>query len=220
MFGPHCVYYIVRGYSIIKKQAETNSFFLCSIIDTKHAGLLFKYGIGNKKKMMRHLLTETIGFYWLESGNLIFLVFFRHDIMFLCSLKCRPFMIFCIDILFNIKTIISFPNCTNVFNNIVCIPANERAKPRSYLPPVRTVHESRDGGHEQLILSGGRFKPAFAERNKCKPVLLGFSLARNLVKPLFSLYGTEWRDRGYGHCRRHVCAERPLQNRFIHLCLQ
>jgi hypothetical protein len=55
----------------------------------------------------------------------------------------------------------------------------------------------RDGGHEQLISSGGRFKPAFAERNKCKPVLLGFSLARNLVKPLLSLYGTEWRDRGY-----------------------
>ncbi len=56
----------------------------------------------------------------------------------------------------------------------------------------------RDGGHEQLISNGGRFKPAFAERDKCKPVLLGLSLAGNLVKPLLSLYGTEWRDRGYG----------------------
>jgi hypothetical protein len=29
-------------------------------------------------------------------------------------------------------------------------------------------------------------------------VLLGLSLAGNLVKPLISLYGTEWRERGYG----------------------
>jgi hypothetical protein len=27
---------------------------------------------------------------------------------------------------------------------------------------------------------------------------LGISLAGNLVKPLLSLHGTEWRDRGYG----------------------
>ncbi len=33
-----------------------------------------------------------------------------------------------------------------------------------------------------------------------KPVLLGLSLAGNLVKPLLSLYGTEWRERGYGLC--------------------
>jgi hypothetical protein len=38
----------------------------------------------------------------------------------------------------------------------------------------------------------------FSERGECKPVLLGFSLAGNLVKPLLSLHGTEWRDRGYG----------------------
>jgi hypothetical protein len=56
----------------------------------------------------------------------------------------------------------------------------------------------RDGGHEQLISNGGRFKQAFAERDKCKPILLGLSLAGNLVKPLLSLYGTEWRERGYG----------------------
>jgi hypothetical protein len=81
------------------------------------------------------------------------------------------------------------------------------------LPPPHTVHIrvysilihtgkggdlTRDGGHEQLISNGGRFKLAFAERDKCKPVLLVLSLARNLVKPLLSLYGTEWRERGNG----------------------
>ena len=38
----------------------------------------------------------------------------------------------------------------------------------------------------------------FAEIDQCKPVLLGLSLAGYLVKPLLSLYGTEWRERGYG----------------------
>ena len=38
----------------------------------------------------------------------------------------------------------------------------------------------------------------FAERDERKPVLLRLSLAGNLVKPLLSLYGTEWRERGYG----------------------
>jgi hypothetical protein len=42
-------------------------------------------------------------------------------------------------------------------------------------------------------------------RNKCKPVLLGLSLAGNLVKPLLSLYGTEWRERGYGLCKNFQC---------------
>jgi hypothetical protein len=41
-------------------------------------------------------------------------------------------------------------------------------------------------------------KLVFAERDERKPVLLGLSLAGNLVKPLLSLYGTEWRERGYG----------------------
>jgi hypothetical protein len=59
-------------------------------------------------------------------------------------------------------------------------------------------HRLRDGGHEQLISNGGRFKSAFAQRDKCKPVLLGLSLAENLVKTLLSLYGTKWRERGYG----------------------
>jgi hypothetical protein len=46
-------------------------------------------------------------------------------------------------------------------------------------------------------LQGGK-KLVFAERDERKPVLLGLSLAGNLVKPLLSLYGTEWRERGYG----------------------
>ncbi len=37
----------------------------------------------------------------------------------------------------------------------------------------------------------------FAERDKCKPVLLRLSLARNLEKPLMSLYGSKWRKRCY-----------------------
>jgi hypothetical protein len=31
-----------------------------------------------------------------------------------------------------------------------------------------------------------------------KPVLLGLSLAGTLVKPILFLYGTGWRERGYG----------------------
>ncbi len=34
-------------------------------------------------------------------------------------------------------------------------------------------------------------------RYHCKPALLRLSLAGNLKKPLFSLYETEWRERGY-----------------------
>jgi hypothetical protein len=37
-------------------------------------------------------------------------------------------------------------------------------------------------------------KTGFAERDKCKPVLMRLSLAENLEKPLISLYGTEWRE--------------------------
>jgi hypothetical protein len=37
----------------------------------------------------------------------------------------------------------------------------------------------------------------FAKRHNCKPVLLRVSLAGNLEEPLMSLYGTEWRERGY-----------------------
>jgi hypothetical protein len=41
-------------------------------------------------------------------------------------------------------------------------------------------------------------KTGYAEIDQCKLVPLGLSLAGNLIKPLMSLYGTEWRDRGYG----------------------
>ena len=34
----------------------------------------------------------------------------------------------------------------------------------------------------------------FADRDKCKPVLLRLSLAGNLEIALMSLYGTEWRE--------------------------
>ncbi len=37
----------------------------------------------------------------------------------------------------------------------------------------------------------------FAEIDQCKPVLLGLSLAGNLVKALLFLFGTEWREPGY-----------------------
>ena len=50
-------------------------------------------------------------------------------------------------------------------------------------------------------MQGGK-KLDFAEIDQCKPVLLGLSLAGNLVKPLLSLYGTEWRERGYGLLKR------------------
>jgi hypothetical protein len=54
--------------------------------------------------------------------------------------------------------------------------------------------------HEREISNAGRLKPDFAERDKCKPVLLRLSLAGKLEKPLLSLYGAEWRERGYGLC--------------------
>jgi hypothetical protein len=44
----------------------------------------------------------------------------------------------------------------------------------------------------------GWSKLDFAERDKCKPVLLRLSLAGNQEKLLMSLYETEWREHGYG----------------------
>jgi hypothetical protein len=64
-----------------------------------------------------------------------------------------------------------------------------RTRPRVSAEAVR---------HEQDISNAGRYKLVFAEICQCKPVLLGLSLAGNLVKPLLSLYGTKWRERGYG----------------------
>ncbi len=46
-------------------------------------------------------------------------------------------------------------------------------------------------------MQGGKNR-IFAEIDQCKPVLLGLSLVGNLIKSLLSLYGTEWRERGYG----------------------
>jgi hypothetical protein len=46
----------------------------------------------------------------------------------------------------------------------------------------------------------------FAERDECKPVLLGLSLAGNLVKPLLSLYRTEWRERSHHIEKSSTCA--------------
>jgi hypothetical protein len=62
-----------------------------------------------------------------------------------------------------------------------------------FLPPCTEAVR-----HEREISNAGSKKLDFSERNVCKPVLLGLSLAENLVKPLTSLYGTEWRERGYG----------------------
>jgi hypothetical protein len=45
-------------------------------------------------------------------------------------------------------------------------------------------------------MQGG--KKWISEIDKFKPVLLRLSLAGNLEKPLMPLYGTEWRERGYG----------------------
>jgi hypothetical protein len=48
--------------------------------------------------------------------------------------------------------------------------------------------------HEREISNAG----GITERDKCKPALLRLSLTGNLKKTLFSLYGTEWSERGYG----------------------
>ncbi len=48
---------------------------------------------------------------------------------------------------------------------------------------------------EELL---GKPKSLFVEKDKCKPVLLRFSLAGNLERPLMSLCRTKWRERGYG----------------------
>jgi hypothetical protein len=50
------------------------------------------------------------------------------------------------------------------------------------IPPLR---------HEREISN-------FVRIDKCKPVRLRLSLAEKLEKPLMSLFGTEWRERGYG----------------------
>jgi hypothetical protein len=51
--------------------------------------------------------------------------------------------------------------------------------------------DSEVARHEREISNAGRQKLDFAERDKCKPVLLRLSLTRNLEKP-------QRRERGYG----------------------
>jgi hypothetical protein len=51
----------------------------------------------------------------------------------------------------------------------------------------------------------------FAERDKCKPVPPRSSLAGNLEKPHMSLYGTEWRERGYGLRTLHMCVCKTIR---------
>ncbi len=49
--------------------------------------------------------------------------------------------------------------------------------------------------------------------------LLGLSLAGNLVKPLLSLYGTEWRERGYGLCNNGIVGMSSLSFSSVDLSL-
>jgi hypothetical protein len=51
--------------------------------------------------------------------------------------------------------------------------------------------KTRGGTYE--ISDAGLSKLNFAERDKCRPVPLRLSLARNLEKPVMSIYGTKWR---------------------------
>jgi hypothetical protein len=65
--------------------------------------------------------------------------------------------------------------------------------------PSKDHSRARDGGHEQLISNGERFKPAFAERNYKQTMidLRGISTNRfnNQLCPstrLSRLYGLRW----------------------------
>ena len=53
-------------------------------------------------------------------------------------------------------------------------------------------------------------KTGFCRNRSMQPVLLGLSLAGNPVKPLLSLYGTEWRERGYG---LRQCTQWPVSGK-------
>jgi hypothetical protein len=45
----------------------------------------------------------------------------------------------------------------------------------------------------------------FPKAMNANPVLLGLSLAGYLVKPLLTLYGTEWRELGYPEVGIDTC---------------
>jgi hypothetical protein len=54
-----------------------------------------------------------------------------------------------------------------------------------------------NGGSVALDSDAEWSKLDFAERDKCRPVLRRLSLARNLEKPVMSLYGTELTERNF-----------------------
>ncbi len=65
-------------------------------------------------------------------------------------------------------------------------------------------NKKREENRSEAVDRNGRFqiqggkKLDFTEINQCKQILLGLSLAGNLVNQLLSLYRNEWRERGYG----------------------
>jgi hypothetical protein len=70
------------------------------------------------------------------------------------------------------------------------------------------TRQGEGGRTTEAVDMNGRFQMQGGKNwNLPKPVLLGLSLAGNLVKPLLALYGTEWRERGYGLWgrERRVC---------------
>jgi hypothetical protein len=71
--------------------------------------------------------------------------------------------------------------------------------------PYNAVVLSEAVRHERDISNAGRLKLCFAEIDQCKPVLLGLSLAGNLVKPLLSLM----RPNGGSVATDSACSQRP-----------
>ncbi len=63
--------------------------------------------------------------------------------------------------------------------------------------------------HEQLSSNAGWSKLDFFQRDKCKPVILRLSLARNLEKSVMSLFWTGWRERGFRHRENNRSPTRP-----------
>jgi hypothetical protein len=53
-----------------------------------------------------------------------------------------------------------------------------------------------------LEIWSNHFYPSMGPNGGSVTMDSGLSLAGNLVKPLLSLYGTEWRERGYGLRRK------------------
>ncbi len=62
--------------------------------------------------------------------------------------------------------------------------------------PLRIWTQRRYDMNRRSQMQG--VKLDFAERDKCKPVLMRLLWAEHLEKPRMSLYRTEWRECGYG----------------------